>query len=121
MGVEKTTMDIVVFSLVIGFFSLIAITLIVAIIIRLGKSKNEPIEYVENDENNENEASMSATNTDFFNAKVMSRRVALHYYGYIKAPRSQYTYLLTFETEEGEKLELPVPQEAFEKIKDGDT
>ena len=106
-----TTTDILLF--VYAGVLLIGAPLAGALSVIIYKRKHPAKEEVEEEEE------IYQPESEFLQAKVVSKRIHLGYSGYVKAPTSTYYYLLTFETERGERMEFSVSQEYFDRFDEG--
>ena len=57
--------------------------------------------------------------TRFVRARVLQKKINHYYYKGLNLPKNESSFVLVFETEEGETEEYPVPQEFFMQTEEG--
>ena len=65
------------------------------------------------------ETGVQKPKVDFFDAKVLKKRMHVYYESEINIPLSKTEYWITFQYKEGKEKEFMVPQELFEKTEEG--
>ena len=112
-----TTVDYLLFACFVGLPVLGFLSIIVVAIVQANKKKGKAEEEtVEEEEAVEGEASIPQA--EFYPAKVLSKRIYKQFSG-VRMVKSYFHYLITFQTENGENMELAVPEEYFQALEEG--
>jgi hypothetical protein len=101
----------------IAFFGLLLIGVFVYIIVR--ENKNYKIIKAKDVRVIKTETKVQKPKVDFFDAKVLKKRIHVYYENQINIPLSKTEYWIMFQIRDGEKKEFMVPQELFERTNEG--
>lgn len=110
-------------SLLFDGVMLIAVFLIVVvtvggIVLVVFLSKDELKEEKRKKEEMWNEP-IAEPQTEFIHARILQKQINSHYYKGLHLPMNVTSYVLVFETEDGNTLEFTVPEEFFVKTEEG--
>ena len=105
--------DYLLFGIFVGYP--IALVIVVICLTLYKKKKQEKTADIEKDEN---EVQIEMPSPQFLDAKVISKKIYKQFNG-VRLVKSTFCFLITFQTVDGELIELPVSQEYFEKINEG--
>ena len=102
----------IVIGVVFGLAILAALFVPVGLLVRKEEKKQAEAEPSD-------DALQEHAGTRFVRAKVLQKKINHYYYKGLNLPKNESSFVLVFETEEGETEEYPVPEELFMQTEEG--
>ena len=102
----------IVIGVVFGLAILAALFVPVGLLVRKEEKKQAEAEPSD-------DALQEPAGTRFVHAKVLQKKINHYYYKGLNLPKNESSFVLVFETEEGETEEYPVPEELFMQTEEG--